>query len=546
MSELVRSELLAEPGTVVAPSTVASVIRGAAATAPDVVALVEGVADVDARRRFTYAELLERSERVAVELARHLEPGERVALFAGTTPEAWMVVYGVALAGLVLVPVHPGLRRGELEHVLASSGAAAIVVGDGIGLHSVVDEARAGLHDLRVVFSINDLADPPPMPDPVPLPDVAPDDLAFIVYTSGTTGTPKGVELRHGGITNAGRFGSERFAMRRGDVYADPLPIYHVGGLVIGVSIAHQRATMVLFGSFDAATVLDLIESERATLLIAVPTVLYDIFEHPAFDPARLASLRSISTGGSIVPAELVRRVRSVLDATVTIVFGQTECSGYVSQTHLDDSPDDIAATVGRPLPGTDVRVADPETGVVVPVGEIGEIQVRGYNVMAGYRGDPEQTAEAFADGGWLRTGDLGTLDSRGYLRVVDRLRDVINSGATNVYPAEVERLLYGHADIGEVAVIGLPDPRWGERVVAVVRASNPQRTPDAGDLDRFAREHLASYKVPKEWVVLDELPHTPSGKVRKAELRTMLVDRDSSPIEETTQAATGAAKAPQ
>ena len=486
------------------------------------------------RRRFTYAELLERSERVAAELARHLEPGERVALFAGTTPEAWMVVYGVALAGLVLVPVHPGLRRGELEHVLASSGAAAIVVGDAVNgneLHAVVDAARPALPDLRHVVSIAELTDaspdPSPAPDPVTLPDVAPDDLAFIVYTSGTTGAPKGVELRHGGITNAGRFGSERFAMRRGDVYADPLPIYHVGGLVIGVSIAHQRATMVLFGSFDAATVLDLIESERATLLIAVPTVLHDIFEHPAFDPARLASLRSISTGGSIVPAELVRRVRSVLDATVTIVFGQTECSGYVSQTHLDDSPDDIAATVGRPLPGTDVRIADPETGIVVPVGDVGEIQVRGYNVMAGYRDDPEQTAAAFADDAWLRTGDLGTLDARGYLRVVDRVRDVINSGATNVYPAEVERVLHEHADVGEVAVVGLPDPRWGERVVAVVRPG-AGRTPDVEDLERFAREHLASYKVPKLWVLVDELPRTPSGKVRKTELRTMLVDRGS------------------
>ena len=186
---------------------------------------------------------------------------------------------------------------------------------------------------------------------------------------------------------------------------------------------------------------------------------------------------------------------------------------------------------MGRPLPGTDVRVADPETFETVPVGSVGELQVRGYNVMAGYHGDPAQTAEAFTSDGWLRTGDLVSLDDRGYLRIVGRLKDMIVTGALNVYPAEIEGVLRQHADIAEVAVIGLPDERWGERVVAVVRPA-PGRSPKPDDLDRFARDQLAPYKLPKEWVLLDELPLTALGKVRKADLRETLLRGGSTRAE--------------
>ena len=520
-----RSELLDVAGGSVLPTTVASVLREAAVEAPEALALVEGTPEASGRRRWTYAELLNRAERIAGELAREMPPGATLALFAGTSPESWLVVYGAALAGLVLVPVNPALRRAEFEHVVASSEASGLVVGPpvrGNDLEAVVDVARPALPGLRTTFRLEELAAASATDGSTGLPEVAPEDLALTVYTSGTTGAPKGAELRHIGITNAGRFGALRFGMRAGDIFVDPLPIYHVGGLVVGVSICQMRAAMVLVGSFEPATLLDLVESESATMLVAVPTVLHDLFEHPSFDPQRLRSLRSISTGGSLVPADLVRRVRRDLDASVTIVFGQTECSGYISQTHLDDTAEDIADTVGRPLPCTDLRVADPDTGEVMPVGSVGEIQVRGYHVMVGYHGEPQQTADAFADG-WLRTGDLGRLDERGYLRVVDRLKDMIVSGATNVYPAEVERVLHEHADIGNVAVIGLPDKRWGERVVAVVCPA-AGRTPRSDDLNRFARERLAPYKVPKEWVVLGELPLTPLGKVRKPELRQTLL----------------------
>jgi fatty-acyl-CoA synthase len=526
VTPLTTSEFLAEPGAAILETTIATVLRHAAANAPTATALVDGVADPAQRRRWTYSDLLDRAERTAGVLLERLVPGERLALWSATVPEAWIVTYAAALAGLVLVPVNPGLRRHELEHVLSSSGAAGVVVGApyrGNDLQAVLATALAALPDVRETISLAGLTAPADRtPKPAEFPTVAPDDIAQIVYTSGTTGTPKGAALTHRGITNAGRFGAHRFGMRPGDVYVDPLPTYHVGGQVVGVSIAQRQASMVVVGAFDAGLVLDLIESEQATLTVAVPTVLLDLLEHPAFDPARLGSLRTVSSGGSVVPPELVRRVRRLLDASVTIVFGQTECCGYIAQTHLDDTPEDVAETLGQPLPGVDVRIADPETGAVMPIGESGELHVRGYNVMAGYYGDPEETARAFTRDGWLRTGDLATLDERGYLRIVGRLKDMIVTGATNVYPAEVEAVLRAHADVGDVAVVGLPDKRWGERVVAVVRPA-ADRTPSPADLEAFARERLAPYKVPKEWIFLDQLPLTPSGKVQKHVLRDQL-----------------------
>ena len=283
-----------EAEDVVLPTTIASVIREAAQDTPDAVAIVDGDGDATTRRRWTFAELLARAEGVAGELARHLAPGERLALWAGTNPECWMVVYGAALAGLVLVPVNPGLRRSEVEHVLRNSQAAGVVVGEpyrGNELEAVLAEARPNLPDLRTTFRLGPLTQIQPGAASVVLPEVAPEDLALIVYTSGTTGTPKGAELRHVGVTNSGRFGALRFGMQPGDVYVDPLPISHAGGLVVGIAMAQRRTTMVLVGSVDAGVVLDLIEGERASLVVAVPTVLRDLFEHPAFDPARLRTL---------------------------------------------------------------------------------------------------------------------------------------------------------------------------------------------------------------------------------------------------------------
>jgi fatty-acyl-CoA synthase len=266
---------------------------------------------------------------------------------------------------------------------------------------------------------------------------------------------------------------------------------------------------------FDAELHLELLETEHATHTIGVPTMLLAVTDHPDFTRRDLSTLRSVSTGGAAVPTELIRHLERTLDVQSTIVFGQTEACGFISQTFLDDDAEDKASTVGRLLPQLEGRVVDPERSVVVPVGEVGELQIRGFAVMTGYFDEPDATAAAVEPDGWLHTGDLATMDARGYLKITGRLKDMIVTGGINVYPAEIEAVIAEHPLVAEVAVLGLPDRRWGEAVVAVVRVAGGAE-PDATALETFTRDRLAPYKVPKRWVFADELPRTASGKVQK------------------------------
>ena len=514
----------------VTDDTIGALLRRAAATAPDAVALVDGVADPRDRARWTYAELLARAETIAHGLLDRFTPGERLAVWAPTAPESLVLTYAAALAGLVLVPVNPALRAGELAHVLRQSGATGIALVDGYrgnDMAATLASIRADLPDLCDAFPLTGIDDFAAHTPPArALPDVDGGDVAQIVYTSGTTGHPKGARLTHRGMTNAARFGARRFGMTRGDVYVDPLPLFHVGGQVVAFEIAHQCATYVLVRAFDPELVLDLLESEHATLTVGVPTMLVATLAEPTLASRDLSRLRSVSSGGAVVPAELVRRVRRELGASVTIVFGQTECCGFVAQTHLDDDPEVIEATLGPPIDGIDVRVVDPATGAVVETDVVGELEVRGYNVMAGYHHDPDATAAAMHEG-WLRTGDLVSLDAAGYLRIVGRLKDVIVSGGVNVAAAEVETAIAAHPWVAEVAVFGVPDEHWGERVVAAVRfAPDLPARDDRDPVSAVAADlatRLAPYKLPKQWTVVEEMPLTASGKVQKFRLREQL-----------------------
>jgi fatty-acyl-CoA synthase len=343
-----------------------------------------------------------------------------------------------------------------------------------------------------------------------------PDDVAQLVFTSGTTGAPKGVMLTHRGMTNAARFSGERFGITEGDVYVGTIPLYHVGGQAVTFMVVQALATHVLVEQFDAAVHLELLESERATHTVGVPTMFHDVIAHPTFGARDLSSLRALTCGGSLVPVELIREVERGLGVQMTIIFGQSETCGYISQTYPDDDPVDKSSTVGRPFPHLEARVVDPKHGSVLPFGEIGELQVRGVGVMAGYLDDPEQTAAAIEPDGWLHTGDLVAMDDRGYLTIAGRLKEMIVSGGVNVYPSEVEAVLAEHPAVAQVAVLGVPDARWGEAVVAVVRRA-PGSTVHGEALEAFSRERLASYKVPKRWHFTDaELPATASGKVQK------------------------------
>jgi len=301
------------------------------------------------------------------------------------------------------------------------------------------------------------------------------------------------------------------------------MPLFHVGGQVVSFQLCQSSATEVLVPAFEPGLVLELIESERATLTCGVPTMLLALVDHPDFRGRDLSSLRAVSGGGAVVPAELVRRIEDALGVQFAVVFGQTEACGFISQTHLDDSAEDKGTTLGRPLPGVAARVVDP-AGRAVRRGEVGELEVRGPNVMAGYHDLPDASADAIGPGGWLRTGDLVTMDARGYLRMTGRLKEMIVSGGENIFPVEIENALAEHPGVAEVAVVGMPDDRWGEAAVAVVVPAGGGSL-DPATVEAFLRGRLAAFKVPRRWVLVDELPHTASGKVQKHLVREKLVE---------------------
>ena len=533
-------------------TTVAGILLEAAVDRPDELALVEGVPDTGLRRRWTYAELLRDVQGAASALSERFTPGERVAVWAPSVPESLMLTYAAAMAKLVLVPVNPLLRDREVAFIVGQCSAAGLFYVDehrGVGLGAAIERIRGELPFLREVVSIGgwdeftagagsspshddmaregaspDVGFDGASPDDVAYDGPSPDDVAQLVYTSGTTGSPKGALLTHRGMTNAARFGALRFGLRPGDVYVDTMPLCHVGGQVVAFQICQRRAAAILVKEFEPGLVLELIESERASIAVGVPTMLLSLVEHPDFSRRDLSSLRSVSSGGSVVPAELIRDIESRLGVQCAVVFGQTEACGFISQTELDDSAEDKASTLGKPLPGVEARVVEVDSRAVVSPGEAGELEIRGYNVTRGYHDRPSETRESISSDGWLRTGDLVTMDERGYLRFVGRTKDMIVRGGENIYPAEVEAVLCQHPDVSAAAVIGLPDRLLGEVPVAVVRPS-PGRSPTGPELESWAREHMARFKVPRRWQIVEEFPMTVSGKVKKFVLKDLLTN---------------------
>ena len=509
--------------------TVGGLLRRAAAERPDRVALVAGLPDAAARRRWTYAELLGDAERVARALLSRFEPGERLAVWAPNIPQWVLLEFGAGLAGLVLVTVNPAYRPSELEYVLRQSRASGIFLVPefrGNPMRSSLEQVHPDLPDLREVISFDEWDSfTAAAPAGLDLPDVTPDAPAQIQYTSGTTGFPKGAHLHHRGITNNARFTADRLEVADGDVWLNPMPLFHTGGCVLGaLGSVWAMATHVPVLAFDPGLVLELAETEGANIMGGVPTMLIAMMEHPDFASRNLSSLRSVVSGGSTVPAALVRRIESGLGIRFGIVFGQTEASPVITQTRLDDTPEDKAETIGQPQPQQEVKVSDAETSEVVAPGQIGEICCRGYNVMLGYFEMPDATAEAIDADGWLHTGDLGTMDDRGYLRIEGRLKDMVIRGGENLYPREIEELLFTHPAVAEVAVLGVPDEKWGEELAAVVRlAAGTEAVTDA-ELRAYVRERLAPQKAPRRWAFVDEFPLTPSGKIQKFVLRERLV----------------------
>ncbi len=511
------------PDDQVRETTVGGVLREAAERAASTVALVEGGGD----RRWDYSDLLAGAEQVARALLGRFAPGDRVAIWAPNSPKWLLTEFGAALAGLTLVTVNPALRAAEARHVLAQSRAQGVVLAPsyrGADLAATLEQIRGDLPSLREVISLagwdsfvatGSAAER--------LPAVSPDDAAQIQYTSGTTGFPKGAMLRHRGITNNGRFCAQILEAGPGEVWVNPMPLFHTAGCVLlTLGPVQGLFTQVLVPGFDPGLVLRLIETERSAMFGGVPTMLLALLDHPDFAGTDTSSLRYAFGGGATFAPSVVRRVESSLGVPMSITFAQTESSPCITQTRLDDAPADRAETLGQPHPHVEVKIAEPLTGQDLPAGAVGEILTRGYHVMAGYFDDPAATREAIDNVGWLHTGDLGSADERGFFRIEGRLKEMIIRGGENIYPREIEQVLHEHPAVADVAVVGVPDDHWGEQVAAFVRlAAGTAVTP--GELDSYCRTRLAAHKTPRRWEFVDDFPLTGSGKIKKFVLRERL-----------------------
>jgi len=521
MTKLTESYWPADQSVPLRDLTVGDLLREAAKDSPDVVGLVAGVPDVD--KRWTFAEVLAEAEQVARALVARFSPGERVAVWAPNLPEWVLLEFGAGLAGVVLVTVNPAYQRDELAYVLGQSGASGVFLvreWSGNAMEAAVEGVRGDLERLRHVVLFEEWDEFMASGVPVVLPDVGPDDPAQIQYTSGTTGFPKGALLRHGSLTDNAALYAAEAEIGPGDVYVNPMPMFHTAGCVMGaLGTLHARAVHVPVVAFDPGFVLELIERERGTALLGVPTMQIAMLEHPDVATRDLSSLRSSVSGGSLVPADLVRRIETTFGVRFCIVYGTTECSPLVTMTRFSDTPEDKAATIGRPMPQTDVKIVDPISGETVAPGVVGELCARGYMVMLGYFENPVATAEAIDADGWYRTGDLASMDERGYCRIEGRLKDMIIRGGENIYPREIEEILFTHPGVGDVAVVGIPDDKWGEQVAAFVRPTDGTAITPV-ELSTYLRERLAAFKVPRSWIFVDAFPLTGSGKVQKFVLR--------------------------
>lgn len=519
---LTRSLWEADRSVPVLEVTLGQVLTDTAAEVPDRPALVAGTGDPQTRRSWSYCELLSAAGGVAHQLANRFQPGERLAIWAPNIPEWEIVQFGTALAGLVVLAVNPAYTAAELRYVLEQSQAAGIVVAPeyrGVDLVYVVAGLRDEIPGLREVFVLDpDCAlfeEPQARGD---LPQVRPDDALMMQYTSGTTGKPKGVVLTHRTLCNNSRLFSRRLAVPEGSVWLNCMPMFHVGGSSFSaIGAMWNRGTHVLT-NWDPGLMLDLIESERPAFVPSVPTMMLAMMEHPSFAQRDVSSVEVIMAGSTTVPPEVVRRVEQDFGCSFVPCYGQTEAGGVIVQAHRTDTVEDKSQRAGQPLEQVDVKVIDPETGAIRPCGEVGEFCLRGYTTMREYFAMPEATVATLDADEWLHTGDLGFMDDRGYVQVVGRLKEMIIRGGENIYPREIEDVLSEHPAISEIAVIGLPDDYWGEQVAAVVRLT-PGASADSADWAGFARQRLASGKIPRRWFTVEQMPTNPSGKIQKFRL---------------------------
>ena len=463
----------------------------------------------------SYRALETASARVAGLLAqRGIGPGERVGVMLPNVPEFAVVYYGVLRAGGVVVPMNPLLKEREVAFYLGDSGARLVFAWHGFAEAAEAGAREPGTDCLFVTPGefARLLSEVEPAAEPL---DRAPDDTAVILYTSGTTGTPKGAELTHSNLTSNVATVVALHSFSERDVLLGALPLFHSFGQTCSMNATiASGATLSLIPRFDAGRALGIIERDGATVFQGVPTMYSALLHHPERESFNTSTLRVCVSGGASLPAEVLRGFEEAFGCTLLEGYGLSETSPVASSNRPDRER--RPGSVGVPIDGVQIRIVD-ENGAEVPIGARGEIVIRGPNVMKGYWGRPDATAETIRNG-WFHTGDIGVMDEDGYFFIVDRLKDMIIRGGYNVYPREVEEVLYEHPAVREVAVVGVPDPELGEEVAAAV-ALKEGAAADEDELRDFVKARVAPYKYPRVISFFPDLPKGPSGKIVKREI---------------------------
>ncbi|MBO1416568.1 AMP-binding protein [Streptomyces sp. FH025] len=498
----------------------------------------DALVDRPTARRWTYAQLAADVDALALGLLElGIAKGDRVGIWAPNCAEWTLTQYATAKLGAILVTVNPAYRAHELEYVLNQAGIRLLVAADRFKTSdyaAMIEEVRPSCPELERVVLIGSptwdaLLAAGRQADRELLAarqgELAPDEPINIQYTSGTTGFPKGATLSHHNILNNGYFVGELLDYTEQDRICIPVPFYHCFGMVMGnlAATSHGACMVIPAPSFEPGATLAAVAAERCTSLYGVPTMFIAELADQDFARYDLSSLRTGIMAGSPCPAEVMKEVIGRMGmAEVSICYGMTETSPVSTQTRTDDSIERRVSTVGRVGPHLEVKVIDPATGRTVPRGEPGELCTRGYSVMLGYWSEPERTAEAVDEARWMHTGDLAVMDEDGYVAITGRIKDMVIRGGENLYPREIEEFLYTHPDILDVQVIGVPDPKYGEELMAWIRMREGAEPLTADTVRTYCAGRLAHFKIPRYVHVVEEFPMTVTGKIRKVEMREL------------------------
>ncbi len=498
--------------------------------------------------RWTWGELGRRVDDLAAGLlSLGLERGDRVGIWSPNNAEWTLTQFATAKAGLVLVNVNPAYRRAELDYAMNKVECRALILAPSLKTSNyleIVDDlvqgrrlphlrhiVRLGAETTPGMLNFDDVAGAGGNAERMKLAEIGPalqfDDAINIQFTSGTTGHPKGATLSHHNILNNGYFVGEGLKLTPDDRLCIPVPLYHCFGMVMGNlgCLTHGSTMVYPAETFDPLATLQAVSEERCTALYGVPTMFIAQLDHPEFAKFDLKSLRTGIMAGSPCPIEVMKKVQSQMNmGEVTIAYGMTETSPVSTQCATDDPVEKRVSTVGQVLPHIEIKIVDAE-GRAVPRGETGEFCTRGYSVMKGYWNDPEKTAEAIDEAGWMHTGDLATMDAEGYVNIVGRLKDMVIRGGENVYPREIEEFLYRHPKIQDVQVIGVPDPRFGEEICAWIKLHHGSSA-TAEEIRDFCKGEIAHYKIPRYIEFVAEFPMTITGKIQKFVMREQTIEK--------------------